>query len=92
MQGVDEVFGEAGRDAIFGADNRAETLDCGAGRDAVFPDPEDALVSCEDEIVFDRASVRGFRVPRSFERAVLHSGTAPGLWRRSIELRSTIAR
>jgi hypothetical protein len=92
MQAVDEIFGEAGPDGIIGADGRAETLDCGAGRDSVLPDPEDALVSCEEEFVLDRSGTRGFRVPPAFERAVLESDAAPGLWRRSIRLRSQIAR
>jgi subtilisin-like proprotein convertase family protein len=45
--GADTIYGGPGDDHILADDGRADTIDCGTGRDRVDADREDVLISCE---------------------------------------------
>jgi subtilisin-like proprotein convertase family protein len=45
--GADTIYGGPGDDHTLADDGRADTIDCGTGRDRVDADREDRLVSCE---------------------------------------------
>ena len=91
--GLDQPFAGPGPDLVFGFDQRAETIDCGPGRDVVAPDDEDVLIGCERVIElgeFDSSLRDKLRLPRRFVAGARKRLPRP--WARALAARARVAR